>query len=100
LDRIFEPQVVSQPSAQKMSFWAMGMPVSAPASPGGPGLGQRTLGVHGDEGVQVLILINALQQRPGQLDAGGFLAGQGARQLGNGLFKHGVLDVRAAKTTL
>ena len=30
-DSIFEPQVVSQPSAQKMSFWAIGMPVSGPA---------------------------------------------------------------------
>src|SRR3989344_566006 len=33
LDRIFEPQVVSQPSAQKMSFWARGTPVSAVPSP-------------------------------------------------------------------
>jgi hypothetical protein len=33
LDSIFEPQVVSQPSAQKMSLWAMGTPVSGPAWP-------------------------------------------------------------------
>src|SRR5574343_2001168 len=33
LASIFEPQVVVQPSAQKMSFWATGMPVSGPAVP-------------------------------------------------------------------
>ena len=30
---IFEPQVVRQPSAQKMSFCAIGMPVSGPPLP-------------------------------------------------------------------
>ena len=33
MDSIREPQVVSQPSAQKMSLWAMGTPVSGPAWP-------------------------------------------------------------------
>jgi hypothetical protein len=35
LASIFEPQVVVQPSAQKISFWATGMPVSASGRTGG-----------------------------------------------------------------
>ena len=33
MDSIFEPQVVSHPLAQKMSFWAMGIPVRGCAFP-------------------------------------------------------------------
>ena len=57
-DSIRDPQVVSTPSVQKMSLWAIGTPVSGPPSPrarqlvGGAGVGQRAVGRDRDEGVQ------------------------------------------------
>jgi hypothetical protein len=55
---IFEPQVVSQPSAQKMSLCASGMPVSGRPrratlrASAARACGERFLGIDGDEGVE------------------------------------------------
>jgi hypothetical protein len=61
LASIFEPQVVSQPSVQKMSLWASGNAGERAALAGGDGgvggarLGQGAVPVDGDEGVDLRV---------------------------------------------
>jgi hypothetical protein len=94
LASIFEPQVVSQPSAQKMSFWAIGIPVSGPASrrarrAADARLGQRALRVHRDVGIEPAVALDALEIGAGQLDARKLPFTQVPRELGHGPVGHG-----------
>jgi hypothetical protein len=52
-----EPQLVRTPAVQKMSLWAMGMPVSGPASPAAMAhRPHRRVGGDGDVAVQLPVM--------------------------------------------
>ena len=86
---IFEPQVVSQPRVTKMSLCATGSRSAALASPramrasAARACARLSSGVDRDEGVQPVEPLDALEEQPGQLDAGDLLAGKRAAELGD-----------------